>query len=79
MNSLKNEVIRAVGLHDLVLANCIAGPNLDSQSLKTMDAVNDAAVHPDRCVGGFTLRCPPIAAAKPFIDRDGARAYIVPP
>jgi hypothetical protein len=44
-----------------------------------MDAVNDAAVHPDRCVGGFTLRCPPIAAAKPFIDRDGARAYIVPP
>src|SRR5205807_8754107 len=25
---------------------------------------------PDRCVGGFTLWCPPIAAAKPLVDRD---------
>ena len=34
---LENQVIRTVGLHDLVLANCIPGPNLDSQCLKPLD------------------------------------------
>ena len=56
MNSLKNEVIRAVGLHDLVLANGVASPNLDSQSLKPMDSVEDAAVHANGCVGCFDER-----------------------
>jgi hypothetical protein len=34
LNSLEYQVIRAIGLHDLVPANCIAGPNLDSQLLE---------------------------------------------
>jgi hypothetical protein len=58
LNSLKNEVMRAVGLHDLVLANGVASPNLDSQSLKPMDALEDAAVHANGCAGCFTFRCP---------------------
>lgn len=56
LNSLEHQVIRTVGLHDLVLANRIAGPNLDSQSLKPMDTVNDAAAtaRAKRGAGGGT-------------------------
>jgi hypothetical protein len=56
---LPNSAMRVVHLgrsrpsdfHDLVLANCIVSPNLGSQSLKAMDAVEDAAIHANSFVG----------------------------
>lgn len=44
---------------------------------QAVDPLDNALVHADGCVRGFTFRCAPVAAAEPLIHRDGIGSYVI--
>src|SRR5438477_6966572 len=72
----KNQIIWTARFDDRVAPHGITCPNFDGDRLKPVNTVDHTAVHWNRRIASFALRCTPIAAATAFVDRDGVRVNV---